>query len=130
MGDSDQIVKDMITIMIIYGIVIQVICLFVPGDHIRMSTGLWIGIITASGMAVHLRNSLDEALDLGAEGAQKYMTRSYAKRYAAVILIFILSGYFHLANVVTLVIGVMGLKASAYLQPVYYKLREKLRKSK
>lgn len=131
MGKTDNtVLKDMITIMILYGIVAQIICLFIPGDHLRMASGLWIGVAAGIGMAVHMKNSLDEALLMGEKGAQKYMQKSYAVRYISVVVIFIAVSYFKLANVVTLLVGVMGLKASAYLQPVMHKVFEEVKKSK
>lgn len=113
--------------MILYGIVIQIICLFIPGDLLRMSLGLWIGVLTGIGMAVNMKNSLDEALYLDENDATKYMQKAYAKRYTAVIVIFIAVVWFKLAHILTLFAGVMGLKFSAYLQPIMHKLFQKLK---
>lgn len=131
MGKTDNtVLKDMITIMGLYGIVAQIICLIIPGDHLKMAAGLWIGVAAGIGMAVHMKNSLDEALDLGESGAQKYMQKSYAKRYLTVVVVFVAVSYLQIANVLTLLTGVMGLKISAYLQPIMHKLFEKFKKSK
>lgn len=131
MGKTDNtVLKGMIAVMILYGIVVQIICLFIPGDHLKMSVGLWIGVAAGIGMAVHIKSSLDEALDLGEEGAQKYMRKSYARRYLMVVVVFVAVSYLKIANILTLFAGVMGLKVSAYLQPVMHKLFLKLKKSK
>lgn len=124
---DERVLKDMILFMILYGIVIQVICLFIPGDLLRMSVGLWIGVLTGIGMAVNMKNSLDEALYLNENDAAKYMQKAYAKRYLAVIVIFIAVIWFKLAHILTLFAGVMGLKFSAYLQPVMHKLFRKFK---
>ena len=131
MGKTDNtVLKDMIFIMVLYGIVAQIICLIIPGDHLKMAAGLWIGVAAGIGMAIHMKNSLDEALDLGEEGARKYMQKTYAVRYLTVVVVFMAAAYFQIANVMTLFGGVMGLKISAYLQPVFHKLLEKFKKSK
>lgn len=123
MGKTDNtVLREMIAVMVLYGIVLQIICLFIPGDRIRMAAGLWIGVAAGVGMAVHMKNSLDEALDRGEAGAQKYMQKTYAIRYVTVIIVFIAAAGLHIANVLTLFFGVMGLKASAYLQPAMHKL--------
>lgn len=131
MGSTDNtVLKDMIVFMILYGIAAQIICLFIPGDHLRMSVGLWIGVGGGIGMAIHMKRSLDEALILGEEGAKKYMQRSYMVRYLTVVVVFFAASYFKIANVLTLVAGIMGLKLSAYLQPIMHKLLQKFKKSK
>ena len=120
---DERVLKDMIMTMVIYGIIAQIICLFIPGDHLRMAAGLWIG------MAIHMKQSLDEALYLDEKGASKYMQKAYAKRYIAVIILFIGVTYFNLVNILTLIAGVMGLKVAAYSQPIMHKLFQKLKKS-
>lgn len=131
MGKTDNtVLKDMIVIMVVYGIVLQIICLFIPGDHIQMAIGVVVGIAAGIGMAAHMKNSLDEALDRGEEGAQKYMQQSYAKRYLCVVVVFVIVSWLKIANVIALFAGVMGLKVSAYLQPITHKLFEKFKKSK
>ena len=130
MERADEIlVRNMIKTMTFYGIIIQLICLIIPGDHLRMAAGLWIGVVAGIGMLVHMRQSLNEALDLGEEGAQKHMQKTYAVRYVAVVIGFILIVYLDIANILTLLLGIMGLKLSAYLQPIMCKLFRKFQKS-
>lgn len=123
MNQADKVVaKDMIRIMLIYGVILQVICLFIPGDRLRMAAGLWIGIASGIGLLIHMRNSLLEALDMDSEGAKRYMQKSYAVRYVTVVVIFMTVTYLDIVNIFTLIAGVMGLKISAYLQPIMHKL--------
>ena len=129
MGKTDNtVLKDMITIMVLYGICAQIICVFLPGEQVKMAVGLWVGVVTGIGMAIHLKRSLDEALDLGEAGAQKYMQKSYAIRYLTVVVVFAAVAYLGIANILALLAGVMGLKVSAYLQPIMHKFFAKLKK--
>ena len=131
MGKTDNtVLKDMVGTMILYGIVWQIVLVFIPGDHLKMAAGLWTGVAAGIGMAVHMKNSLDEALDLGEAGAQKYLRKAYAVRYLTVVVVFVAVCWFEVANVLTLFAGVMGLKLSAYLQPIMHKLFLKFKKSK
>ena len=125
MGKPDAVVKDMTLIMIVYGLLIQVICFFVAGDLLKATVGLWIGIIAAILMLRNMRDSLIEALDLGEAGAKKYVQSAYMKRYLAVVVVFVVVSLLGTANVLTLLAGVMGLKVSAYLQPVKHKFFSK-----
>ncbi len=125
MGKPDELTREMIITMVIYGIILQIICVFLSGDLLKMTCGLWIGIATGIGMLIHMKNSVNEALDLGEAGAKKYMQKSYMKRYIVVVVVFIAVAYLDIANVLTLLAGVMGLKVSAYLQPVLQKVSKK-----
>ena len=125
MGKPDTVVKDMTLIMIVYGLLIQVICFFVAGDLLKATVGLWIGIVAAVLMLRNMRDSLNEALDLGEAGARKYVQSAYMKRYIAVVVVFIAVSLLGIANVLTLLAGVMGLKVSAYLQPIKHKIFSK-----
>ena len=125
MGKPDAVVKDMTLIMIVYGLLIQVICFFVAGDLLKATVGLGGGIIAAILMLRNLRDSLIEALDLGEAGAKKYVQSAYMKRYLAVVVVFVVVSLSGIANVLTLLAGVMGLKVSAYLQPVKHKFFSK-----
>lgn len=125
MGKPDAVVKDMTLIMIVYGLLIQVICFFVAGDLLKATVGLWGGIIAAILMLRNMRDSLIEALDLGEAGAKKYVQSAYMKRYLAVVVVFVVVSLSGIANVLTLLAGVMGLKVSAYLQPVKHKFFSK-----
>ena len=125
MGKPDAVVKDMTLIIIVYGLLIQVICFFVAGDLLKATVGLWVGIIAAILMLRNMRDSLIEALDLGEAGAKKYVQSAYMKRYLAVVVVFVVVSLSGIANVLTLLAGVMGLKVSAYLQPVKHKFFSK-----
>ena len=127
---DNTVLKDMIIIMLLYGINAQIVCLIIPGDHLRMTAGLWIGVAEGVFMVIHMKNSLDEALDYGEQEAQKYMQKSYAIRYLAVVVIFMAACWLQIANVLTLFVGIMSLKLAAYLQPFMHKLFAKFKKTK
>ena len=101
MGKPDELTREMLITMVVYGVILQVICIFLPGDLLKMTCGLWIGIAIGAGMLIHMKNSLIEALDLGEAGAKKYMQKSYMKRYIVVVVVFIAVAYLGIANVLT-----------------------------
>lgn len=127
MGNKDNtVLKEMIVGMVLYGIILQIVCLIVPGDHLRMSAGGWLGVLTGIGMAIHMKASLDEAVDRPEGDAQKYLQKRYAARYTTVIVVFVAAAWLDLVNIMTLFFGVMSLKLSAYLQPLLHKILSKL----
>lgn len=114
--------------IILYGIVIQLTGVWLVEDKLRYSTGLWAGIIMGVGLAIHLAIVIRDTVEMG--GDTKHANgRVIAKslmRYGIVVILFFILGYFHLGNLITAFLGVMGLKVSAYLQPVGMKLAGKL----
>lgn len=67
---DNTVLKDMIITMLLYGIIVQIVCLIIPGDHLRMTAGLWIGVAAGVFMVIHMKNSLDEAVLYGEQEAQ------------------------------------------------------------
>ena len=120
---DNTVLKDMIITMLLYGIIVQIVCL-------RMTAGLWIGVAAGVFMVIHMKNSLDEAVLYGEQEAQRYMQKSYAIRYLVVVVVFIAVSWLRIANVLTLFAGIMSLKLAAYLQPIMHKLFAKFKKSK
>lgn len=109
--------------ILIYGIVIQMTGVWFAEDKLRYSSGLWIGIVTAMAMAYHIARIIAESVD--SMDAAKARGRIIAKgilRYAAVVIVFTVTMYFDLGDLITLFLGVMGLKISAYLQPALHKV--------
>ena len=41
---DNTVLKDMIITMLLYGIIVQIVCLIIPGDHLRMTSGRWTGV--------------------------------------------------------------------------------------
>lgn len=99
---------------------------FVP-DKVYSSLGLWLGIITAQAGAVHMYKSLDSALDLSEKDAQKYMVSRNLFRYGLAALILVILMITKIADPLCCFLGVIGLKAAAYMEPFTHKLLKKLK---
>lgn len=75
----------------------------------------------------HMWKVLDTALELG-DGAQKYATSKNLLRYAVVLVVFAVLMLTHFADPLAAFAGLMGMKASAYLQPFIRRYKEKKRR--
>ncbi len=109
----------------VLSILTQVVALFVSKNHLHNAIGLWAGALMAGGMAIHMSQTVYEAVDLGADNAVKYMQRAAALRLGVVAVALAVLLYFKIGNPITLVIGLFTLKISAYLQPLIHKLYQK-----
>lgn len=106
--------------IIIYGVLLQVIGMWFVDDRLRYTTGLWIGIGCALLMAVHMAMSIEDAVCLGTEGgAKRKIIASAVTRYLVVLVVLAAAFYFRLGMILPAFFGVLGLKISAYLQPLF-----------
>ena len=87
--------------------------------------GLWIGIMGAIGYGFHMYHSLSIALGCDPDTAVKVVKKGSIIRYVS--LVFILGGLMviDVVSPLTAFLGVMGLKAGAYMQPLTYKILSK-----
>lgn len=110
--------------IILFGAVCQVAGCFFATDKADYSIGLWIGVLTAALMAFHMAFSLNIAVEMDEKGAQTSATRHNIIRYIAVVIILGSLMVTRIGNPLAAFLGVMGLKASAYLQPLFNKLSQ------
>ncbi len=123
----NAVLPELILGILIYGIVVQLAGVWFVEDKLSYSAGLWMGILIAAGMAVHMAIVLNDAADIAVEHvAKRRVILLSTLRYVVVVILFFLIAHFKLGNLITLFIGVMGLKAGAYLQPLTHKFIMKL----
>ena len=102
--------------IVFYGIVVQLIGVWFVTDKISYSIGLWYGIAIAVGMAVNIATVIYDATAI-------YGQKDANRRIVAVLL-FIL-GLFDFGNLIMAFVGMLGLKISAYLQPLFMKVTDR-----
>ena len=100
---------------------------FVP-DKAKCSLGLWIGALTAEFCVVHMYRALDRALDFMEKDAQKYVMSRSLMRYGLIMAVFLVLEATGAGNVLCFALGLMGLKAAAYLQPLLHKVFNGIKK--
>ena len=83
-------------------------------------------------MALHMAYVLDHVLDRGEKRAQAAVARHSIIRYLAVILVLGVLMITEVGNPIAAFVGIIGLKVSAYIQPLFCKAvpqeRKKLNK--
>ena len=78
-------------------------------------------------MAINLATVIYDAVTFDGEGnANKRVAVKSMLRYIVVAILFGILGYFEFGNLFTAFLGVMGLKFSAYAQPLLNKIVNKL----
>ena len=108
-----------------YGLLVELIGVWFVDDKIRYTTGLIIGIACAIGLAIHIAMIIEESVRIG-EGHEKLLSFKSVLRYLVLCAVMIVMSYFKLGNMFTAIIGILGLKVSAYAQPLLNKFITKL----
>ena len=99
-------------------------------DIVFIAVGFLIGIILAVILVMYMNKSVETAVEMGETGALKHTLISSIIRYVIVVGIIVLLLTTHIGNVFAMLLGALGLKLSAYVQPVTHKVREKLKKGR
>ena len=107
--------------ILIYGVLVEIIGIWFFSDKLFFTTGLLIGIACALGMAIHLAVVLEETVRTN-NAAPRLIKFKSVLRYLVVVAVFFVMMQFHLGNLISAFIGVLGLKASAYAQPLLHKV--------
>ena len=117
----NQALPGLILGILAYGLLVELIGVWFVSDKIRYTTGLLIGIGCAVGMAIHISMIIEESVRIG-EGHEKYLSFKSVMRYLVLRVIIFTMAFFNLGNMFTALIGVLGLKVSAYAQPLLIKI--------
>lgn len=108
--------------IIIYGVICQIVFIWFVSNRLYFSIGLWVGIMAAIGMAYHMAWTLSIAVDIGQKGAESMIRKHSLLRYGLIVLLLVVLLITNRANLLATFLGIMGLKVSAYIQPLTYKI--------
>ena len=121
--------------ILVFGIIVQIIehivaavCPDFAGSVPSFVTGLWIGIATAVGLAVHMYHSIEKALGMKSGKAESYMRKTYLIRTLAMVAVAALVYLLDAGYVMASFLGMLSLKFGALLQPLMHKLLIKFKK--
>lgn len=116
---SNETLLEMILGILLFGGVIWLVGIWFVSDKILFTTGLWMGIAVACISGWHMARTLDRGMDLGAQ-ATKYIISQNMLRYVGIVIIYGVICITHIGDPIAAFIGIMGLKAGAYLQPLIH----------
>lgn len=115
----NRVLPELILGIFLWGILVQCAGVWFVEDKLQYSIGLWIGILLAAAMAIHMASIIEDAVTIGG-GSNRIIVKSVL-RYIVVAAVFFAMMYFEFGNVIAAFIGIMGLKVAAYLQPFIHK---------
>lgn len=118
----NETLLELIIGILISGAAIGVAAALITGYSGKFTAGLGMGVLVAVGLSVHMYRSIDYALDLQPEDAEKYMRRAYLIRTAAILAAAGAVTYFKIGYAMATFIGIFCLKFGAFLQPVVHRV--------
>lgn len=100
------------------------------GVHKELIIGIIFGSSVAVGLAIHMYKTIHKTIELGPDDAIKYTRKVAITRMLVMIIAIVVAMTFtKLFNVIGVLLGMMGLKVSAYIQPMTKKyITNKIRK--
>lgn len=123
----NEALPGLVVTILLYGLVIELAGVWFVEDKMKYSIGLWYGVAIAVGLAINLAMVIFDAVTMGdSEHANRRIIAKSILRYVVVVVLFFILGYFNFGNLFTALLGVLGLKISAYLQPLGEKAANKL----
>ncbi|MCI9077793.1 MAG: DUF2076 domain-containing protein [Lachnospiraceae bacterium] len=129
MKKAKQILKEMFAGLLVWLIPVLIILVIVAGNKLAAAAGVLFGGMAAAGLLLHMFHHLDIALSMDVKHAQKHMQFATLKRFffMAVVLAVSMAGYKYIHPAGT-VLGLFGMKISAYLQPVVHKMAGRIQR--
>lgn len=106
------------------GILAIVICSVLDQEVMPIFLGLAAGAVSAAAMLIHMAIITEQAMDCGDQSYANKTTLVHAMGRKAVYIAVLLLVLFRVPqiNPLAMVVGTMGLKTGAYLQPIVHRL--------
>ena len=129
----DQTLLELLIGIIVFTLLCQVIGIIFVEEDIKYSAGLWIGAILACASSIHMWWSLNHNFEQNInneKGAQAFAIRGNLIRYGIILVIFLVVCITDFAYPFSAFLGILGLKAGAYLQPITHNIQQRMKDKK
>ena len=114
-----QLLVGIVIIDVLFTIVGGFIAYQLTGKWLQFILGVFLGGIVAMILAKHMDNSIQATLDLDSDGANQYTKKMAAMRLIVMIVAIVFALTFpSVFNIVGVLLGILALKFSAYVQPL------------
>ena len=123
---ENETLREMLLGIFFYGLVIEaILAAFFPLKLYR-AVGLACGILCGMAMAVHMAHCLEMVIALDEKKANAYARKKTIQRYLCVCAVVVIIAVTKTGDPVTFVLGTLGLKIGAYLQPLTHRITGKI----
>ena len=111
----------------VYFVIVSIpVLIFAAGDRFRWEAGLALGCVIACIMTLHMNYAIGKSFDMSRHNSA-YLAWTSIGRMALVAIVLALFAYTGWLNAFAILTGIFGLKISAHMQPLFYKLLQKIK---
>jgi len=123
---SSRILKEIILGILLFAVVGTLIILAAPVEKLPALLGFWLGAFLNICSMIHITYVTEMIVDMHDQRhATRYSIINYLARLLIMGIAIVFSYYTRYLNMLTLVIGLFGIKAGAYLQPFMRRFLER-----
>lgn len=131
--EMNETLKELLIAILCFEIVALIVgmiavAIFLEGGVLKYTIGLLVGAVLALCSAWHMWWSIDRNLSLNADregAARAFAIKQNLIRYAIILVVFVGLCLTNFSYPLAAFLGIMGLKAGAYLQPFINKLMKR-----
>ncbi len=123
-GKTDETLKELLTGILLFDILSVLAGVWFVDSPVKYILGVLAGMVLAMFSAIHMQWSISRNLELNMgneNGANAYSVKQSMIRYAVILVVFLFFCLTEVAYPLAVFLGIMGLKAGAYLQPFTHK---------
>ena len=120
----DETLKELLAGISLFEILAVVIGIWFVDSPVKYGLGVLAGAVLALLSAIHMYWSIRKNLEINmdnASGANAYSVKNSMIRYGVILIVFLFFCLTDIAYPLAVFLGIMGLKAGAYLQPFTHK---------
>jgi accessory gene regulator protein AgrB len=114
--------KELIIGDVVFYILGQIIILIFTKHKIYNSIGYAYGVLLSIAMVVHMTISVEQAMSFGERQADKHIKKTTLIRLMACMVALVVFAALATECIFGMLVGIMALKVSAYLQPFTHKV--------
>lgn len=120
--------KELIMGSVLLGVVFWMVFVWFFPAKILFSIGLWVGVLLAVFMAIHMNYSIVRMLEKPEGDSRGYMAKMVVIRMAVAVAVLFLMCLWNINAGFAVLLGMLTLKFGAYMQPHLHKMIQKKRK--
>lgn len=125
MNEGKQMFIELLVGIIILGALCAIPGIFWSSNRLSYYIGLFIGVVVSMVLTYDMYSSLDKGLTMEAKKASGYIKKKVIFRFCIVIIVFFIAAFIEQIEILSVLLGTLTLKFSAYIQPLTHKFLAK-----